>query len=147
MILLAVGQLVCVVCGSPIVLLYMTERQNAALKVLSLGGGLSLPLMVLLGYLFGKTGVAISSAGGYALIHLLGSLMVWREFKINIFAKHILSLTLMSLAIFFVAWLVRVNLGPVWGSVCFILSYMVLLWKIAVVNNEMALLGLSSSPQ
>jgi O-antigen/teichoic acid export membrane protein len=147
MSLLAVGQLVCVVCGSPIVLLYMTERQNAALKVLSLGAGLSLPLMVLLGYLFGKTGVAIGSAGGWALIHLMGSLMVWRELKINIFAQHILPLTLMSLAIFFIAWLVRVNLGPVWGAACFILSYMILLWKIAVVNNEMALLGLSSSPQ
>jgi O-antigen/teichoic acid export membrane protein len=147
MSLLAVGQLVCVVCGSPIVLLYMTARQNAALKVLSLGAGLSLPLMVLLGYLFGKTGVAIVSAGGYALIHLLGSLMVWRELKINIFAQHILPLTLMSLAIFFIAWLVRVHLGPVWGAACFVLSYLILLWKIAAGNSEMALLGQPSSPQ
>jgi O-antigen/teichoic acid export membrane protein len=147
MSLLAVGQLVCVVCGSANWLLYMTERQTATLKVQGLGSGLSLPLMVLLGYFFGKTGVAIGSAGGWALIHLLGSLMVWRELKINIFAQHILSLTLMSLVILFIAWLVRVNLGPVWGTACFILSYMILLWKIAVVNNEMALLRLSSSPQ
>jgi O-antigen/teichoic acid export membrane protein len=144
MSLLAVGQLVCVVCGSPLYLLYMTENQTAALKVQSLGAGLSLPLMVLLGYLFGKTGVAIGSAGGWALIHLLGSLIVWRALKINIFAQHILSLTLMSLAILFIAWLVRVNLGPVWGAAFFILSYLLLLWKIAAGNNELVLLGIPS---
>jgi O-antigen/teichoic acid export membrane protein len=147
MSLLAVGQLVCVVCGTPLYLLYMTGRQTAALKVQSLGAALSLPLMVLLGYLFGKTGVAIGSAGGWALIHLLGSLMVWRELKIIIFAQHILSLSLMSLAIFAIAWVVRITLGAGWGAAFFILSYMILLWKIAADNNEIALFGLPLSNQ
>jgi O-antigen/teichoic acid export membrane protein len=143
MSLLAVGQLVCVVCGTPFYLLYMTERQNAALKVLSFGAGLSLPFMVLLGYLFGKTGVAIGSAGGWALIHLLGSLMVWRELKIKIYAQQILSLSVMSLSIFAIAWIVRIKLGAAWGAAFFILSYMILLWKVVVNNKEMELFGVT----
>jgi O-antigen/teichoic acid export membrane protein len=143
MSLLAMGQLVCVISGLPLVLLNMTECQTAALKVQSLGAGLSLPLMVLLGYLFGKTGVAIASAGGWALIHILGSVMVWRVLKIKIYAQHILVLSLMSLTILFIAWLVRVNLGPAWGTAFFILSYMILLWKIARNNKEMELLGVT----
>jgi O-antigen/teichoic acid export membrane protein len=145
MSLLAVGQLVCVMSGTSLYLLYMTERQTAALKVQSLGAGLSLPLMVLLGYLFGKTGVAIGSAGGWALIHLLGSLMVWRELKIKIYAQHILLLTLMSLAIFAIAWIVRIKLGAAWGAVSFILLYFICFWKIAETNNDLMLSGMASS--
>jgi len=141
LIFLALGQLINVGAGSVFLLLNMTGNHRTGMKILGASVLGTLPLMVLLAAALGVNGLGFATALGYVLINVAMSLAVWRLLKVKTYASEVGGLTILTLAVFFLALGLRQASQTGWlaAALIFLAAYLLIFFIFARKHEDWGL--------